>query len=92
MGYEPKLTERERGIWRMALTLANNICVRESDRMNADDYTAEAQTAADCAKAIRDWLDTDDEHLARMLRDAGVREYPDPICEALNSGNGSYRP
>ena len=90
MGY--KLTTRERWIWRVALTLANNICVQKSDRLNADDCVEEAQTAANCATAIRDMINTDDEHIGQMLREAGMREFSDPLLEALNSGDGSYRP
>lgn len=94
MGYETRLTERERGIWRAALTLANNICVRESDRMNADDGPSEAiHATADCAVQIRGWIDADDKQLAAMLDEAGVPgDGPDPLCEALNGGDGSYRP
>lgn len=93
MGYETRLTDRERGIWRAALTLANNICVQESDLHNADDETSEADTANECAARVRAFIDADDKTLAELLAEAGVPDDgSDPLCEALNSGDGSYRP
>ena len=92
MGYKRKISERERGIWRAALTLANNICVQESDRHNDADETREARTASQCAARVREYIDSDDESLALMFDEAGVPEERDPLGEALNSGDGAYRP
>lgn len=68
-----ELTERERGIWRAAITLANNICVQECDRLNDDDGPSEAIDATNkCAKRIREWAEPDDDQLAEMFCEAGV--------------------
>lgn len=90
MGHE--ITQRERDIWRAALTLANNICVQESDAHNADDEIAEAGAAGYCAERIRGWLDTPDDQMAELFQEAGVHVERDFMGEALNSGDGTYRP
>lgn len=61
------------GVWRAALTLANNLCVQTSDRYNGDDATAEADAAAECARQIRGYLEPGAEELAHLLNEAGVR-------------------
>ena len=63
---------RDREVWRAALTLANNICVQESDRYNGDDRNAEAEAAARCARRCRMWIDPEDEQLAELLDEAGI--------------------
>jgi hypothetical protein len=60
-------------IWRAALTLANNLCVKISDRYNGDDATAEANAAGECARSIRGYIDPG-EALWEMLKEAGVFE------------------
>ena len=73
---EDEATEREREIWNAAITLANNICVQESDRRNAMDDTREADAANECAKRVRGFIiDADDTQLIELLSEAGV---PDP--------------
>ncbi len=68
-----KITQRERDIWRAAITLANNICVKRSDDINADDGPlAAVHELADCAGAIRGWIEPADEQLAEMFDEAGV--------------------
>lgn len=70
---QPVATDRERGIWRAAITLANNICVQECDRENSNDGdTGWIDGTAECAKRIREWVDPDDDQLAEMLGEAGV--------------------
>jgi hypothetical protein len=62
-----------RKIWVAALTLANNICVQESDRVNDDDGPSEViHATAECAKRIRGWLEPDDSQFVRLLREAGA--------------------
>lgn len=87
-----RVSKRERDIWRAAMTLANNICVQESDRYLANDENEEARAISDCAKRIRGWLEPDDDQMREMFAEAGVRSEPDPLGEALNSGDGSYKP
>lgn len=65
-------TARDRMVWRAAMTLANNLCVQNSDRHNNDDETAESKAAADCAADICRWLEPDDGQLAELLMEAGV--------------------
>lgn len=66
-------SELLRGVWRAALTLANNLCVQESDRENERDGNPEhIHAAAECARRIRGWMDPTGEQLAEMLREAGV--------------------
>lgn len=63
-----------REAWRTALTLANNICVQESDRLNAEDAPIPAiHATAECARRVREWIDPTDEQLLDMLREAGVQ-------------------
>lgn len=72
-----------RGVWRAALTLANNLCVQESDRENERDGDPEhIHAAGNCARRIRDWLNPTDEQLAEMLREAGV----DGLAEDARGG------
>lgn len=66
------VTNRDRGVWRAALTLANNICVQESDRYNGDDATQEASAINYCAQRIRDWIAPTDEQFAELLKEAGI--------------------
>lgn len=42
--------------WNEAITLANNICVRMSDRFNDDDLTDQATALTDVAKEIRGYI------------------------------------
>lgn len=63
---------RDREVWRAALTLANNICVQESDRYNGDDATQEASATGYCAQRIRDWIAPTDEQFAELLEEAGI--------------------
>lgn len=88
-----KITQRERDIWRAAITLANNICARRSDDCNADDGPLDrVHEAADCAGAIRSWIEPTDDQLAEMFNEAGVHVERDFLGDALNSGDGTYRP
>lgn len=64
--------ERDKGIYRMALTLAHNLCVQRSDCHNADDETDEARAAYQCAVLIATWLDATDAMIADMLNEAGI--------------------
>lgn len=75
-------------VWRVAITLANNICVQESDRINSEDGSLEAVNAlSDCAKRIRGWLEPENSQLDEMLKEAGVKTLPpsmaDELAEAL---------
>lgn len=63
-----------RDAWRVATTLAHNLCVQESDRINAEDGPPEAMHAlGEAARRIRGWLEPTDEQLLEMLREGGVR-------------------
>lgn len=68
------LSERDKDVWRAALTLANNLCVQESDRENDRDGDAGwIDGTAECARRIRDYLTPGDLELAEMLGEAGVK-------------------
>lgn len=68
-----KSRERDKAIWRAALTFAHNINVQESDRINADDGSLEACHAlSECCTRIRGYLEPPDEQLAEMFAEAGV--------------------
>ena len=72
-----RISEREKAIWRAAITLANNICVQESDRLNSDDAPCAAIDATSkCAQRIRGYAEPDAEQLAEMFAEAGVPENP----------------
>ena len=86
-----------REVWRAAMTLANNLAVQVSDDMNSRDETEGADAASRCANRFREYLSPDDDALMEMLDEAGVKPprsqpLPDSIVEALNSGDGVYRP
>ena len=69
------ISERDRAIWRAAITLANNLCVQSSDRINGDDGPPEIIHAlSDEAKRIRQYLTPPDELLSEMFNEAGVPE------------------
>lgn len=54
--------------WNAALTLANNICVQDSDSLNAEDGSLEAMHALGAAcQRIRGYLDMKPEHLDELL-------------------------
>lgn len=61
------ISQRDREVWRAALTLANNLCVQASDRHNSDDETDEARAAASCATSIRVYIDVSDDQLDEIL-------------------------
>lgn len=93
---KPRITKREKGIWRVAMTLARNLCVQDSDRYNTDDRTTEAHVANECAQRVLGWAEPTDEQLAELLSEAGIApqraSQPEWLSEALNSGDGTYRP
>ena len=61
------ITERDRAVWRAAITLANNVCVQISDRANADDGPTEVISAAsDCANRIRAFIEIDEDIAAEL--------------------------
>lgn len=67
------ISDRDRAIWRTALTLAHNLCVQDSNRVNDDDGSLEVVRAlSDEAKRIRGWLEPSDDSLAEMFSEAGV--------------------
>lgn len=71
-----RISDREKAIWRAAITLANNICVQESDRENdRDGDTGWIDGTAECSKRIREWAEPNDAQLAEMFAEAGVPEY-----------------
>jgi len=61
-----------RQAWCAAITLANNICVQESDRHNDNDEIEGANTGSECAKRIREYVDLSDAHLIELLTEAGA--------------------
>lgn len=75
------------------MTAAHNICVARSnaynDRGGPDDRICEA---ADCANSIAAWVSPTDDQLAEMFKEAGVYVERGFMAEALNSGDGIYRP
>jgi len=54
-------------VWNMAITLANNECMRMSDDYNNDDFTEKATAANDCAKRIRSYIDNPIPEVATLL-------------------------
>lgn len=67
------ITPRTRGIWRAALTLANNLCVRRSDETRADYGPTEvAHALSEQAQEIRGWMEPSDRALEEMLSEALV--------------------
>jgi hypothetical protein len=69
------ITQRDRDIWRAAITLANNLCVQESDRERDNDGPCAAIVASsDCAKRIREWVTPTDQQLVEMFSEAGVQQ------------------
>lgn len=85
-----KITQRERDIWRAAITLANNICIQRSNDLNDDDCSTEqVREAAECGNRIRNWIAPTDEQLAEMFDDAGVvvrrdwHQIVDPIRDSF---------
>lgn len=66
------MVKRDREVWRVAMTLANNLCVKASDYYNSDDRTDESHGATRCADRIRDFLDIPDDQLAELLAEGGV--------------------
>lgn len=69
----PVGVEAVRGAWLAAITLANNICVQESDRENdRDGDTAWIDGTAECAKRIREYAHPTDAELLEMLDEAGA--------------------
>lgn len=74
-----KITQREKDIWRAALTLSHNLCVQHSNRLNADDESLGAVEAAGvCAQRILQWLKPTDDQLTEMFNEAGVTDQ-DPM-------------
>jgi hypothetical protein len=58
--------------WRIATTLAHNICTQESDRINADDGPPEAMHALTVvATRIRGWLEPGDQLTGLLAEGTG---------------------
>jgi len=77
---EPGEYHKAADVWRAAMTLAHNICVQESDRLNDDDGNPDAiQMASTCAGRIRGWLDPDRRQIKEMLLEAN--------CLVVNDGS-----
>lgn len=67
------ITDRDKAIWRAAITLANNLCVRASDRENERDGSCNAiAMATHCARGIRAYVEPTNEELEEMFKEAGV--------------------
>ena len=79
------ITEREKHIWRAALTLAHNLVVQTSNSINDDDGPLEVVNAlTNEAKRIRGWLEPTEEQLAEMFEEAKrVRGWLEPTEEQL---------
>ena len=64
---------RDKAIWRAALTLAHNLCVQTSNRINDNDGPLEIVHAlSDEARRIRGWMEPTYEQLSEMFEEAGV--------------------
>lgn len=69
------ITERDKNIWRAALTLAHNICIIKSNRVNDDDGPLDVVNAtSDCGKEIKNWLTPSEEMLQELFNEAGVTD------------------
>lgn len=67
------ITERDRAVWKAALTLAHNLCIQKSNEINDDDGPLEVVRALSGeAKRIKDWMNPEDNQLVEMLKEAGV--------------------
>ncbi len=70
-----QISIRDRAIWKAALTLANNMCVQDCDRINDEDGSLCVVNAlSDEAKRIREWMEPSDEDLIEMFTEAGVSD------------------
>ncbi len=80
------ITEREKHIWRAALTLAHNILIQDLNVINDEDGSLEAMSALrSSSRRIKNWLNPTDEQLIEMFEEAGVppfnRQWSDcPSC------------
>ncbi len=67
------ITERDRALWKAALTLAHNLCIQTSNRINDDDGPLEVVHALSGeARRIKGWMNPEDDQLVEMLKEAGV--------------------
>ncbi len=57
-----EITQRDRDVWRAAITLAHDLCIMRNDEHNESD-----QTAIHCAHDIADWFNPDDDRLAKII-------------------------
>lgn len=68
-----KLSNRDRAIWKAALTLAHNLCIQKSNEINNDDGPLDVVNAlSNEAKRIKGWLNPEEDQLLEMFREAGV--------------------
>lgn len=87
----PVGVEAVREAWLAAITLANNICVQESDRENDRDGDAGwIDGTAKCANRIREYAHPTDAELLEMLDEAGANsakaalsQQPEAVDEAM---------
>jgi hypothetical protein len=70
-------------IWNMAITIANNECIRVSDDFNNDDQTEEAHAASECAKRIRGYIDNPIPEVARIIE--GQNSHRDDVYSELKA-------
>lgn len=67
------VSPRAHAIWRAAITLAHNMCARESNRIREDDGPMDATLALDeHARNLRQWLEPSDEILRGIFEEASV--------------------
>lgn len=69
----PSISQRDRAVYRVAMTLAHNICVDESNRVNADDGPLDVVHALSAvAGVMRKLLEPSEADLLQMLAEADL--------------------
>ena len=69
----PTITDRDKAIWKAALTLAHNLCIQTSNRINDDDGPLEIVHALSGeAKRIKGWMNPEDDQLLEMFKESGI--------------------
>jgi|SRR6476620_832844 len=75
--------------WNLAITLANNECVRISDEYNNDDHIEGANAATECAKRIREYINNPVPELLKGKGEEGITcVFCEMPCEPVPTKRG----
>jgi hypothetical protein len=87
------VSQRDRDIWKAAINFAAALCAEKSGQLSLEGADSDVFCAVEaCADELVKHANPCAEELAEIFKTVGVYKERDFLGEALNSGDGVYRP